>query len=207
MVKKNSIIILSNRLTPARELNDESKLRVDRGVRLFAQGVADYIIMNGGPGLFTETTSQGLYVPRDTHPVQCDMMRDYALGLGILSDNILIQNYSSDSIGEAYFVKEIVLARRKLMDNIVVTSNYHVNRVREIYRQILGPDYLTGFEGVETELDNDPDILTGEKHSLDMFLRLFGELQSGDSKRIEQILYDSHALYSKIPEAERLRFY
>jgi uncharacterized SAM-binding protein YcdF (DUF218 family) len=203
MEKKDAITVLSSRLTLDRKLNKESKKRIEKGVKLFRKGMSSYIIMNGGPGLFTD----GTYVPRGTHPVQCEVMKEYALSLGIQNDRILIQDYSSDTVGEAYFVKKMILETRKMRNIVIVTSVYHMKRARIIYEQILGADYFIEFVGVKTELDSDPNVLEKEKRSLSLFLRQFGELEPGDSERIEQTLYNCHSLYMEIPERKRLRFY
>jgi len=207
MTKKDAIIILSSRLTPDRKLNAESELRVEKGVELFEKGVSSCIIMSGGPGLFTEETAEGICVPRGTHPVQSEAMRDYALSLGVPNDKILIQDYSSDTVGEAYFVKEMLLSPMRLRSVFIVTSNYHIKRAMKIYYQILGPDYSIEFLGVRTELDSDPNTLEREKKSLNTFLEHFGGLKPGDSAEIEQVLYNQHPLYKKIPDERKLKFY
>ena len=206
-MRKDAIIILSGRLTPDRTLDEESKLRVEKGVELFRKRISDCIIMNGGPGLFTKETNEGEYVPRGTHPVQCEVMRDYAVSLGIPRDKILIQDYSSDTVGEAYFIKEMFLFPMNLKDIIIVTSTYHRKRAEKIYKQVLGPGYSIEFVCVNTELDNDPETLIREEKSLKEFLKQFGTLKAGDSVKIERILFNSHPLYTKIPKKERRRFY
>ncbi|KYK27649.1 MAG: hypothetical protein AYK19_06490 [Theionarchaea archaeon DG-70-1] len=207
MMSKDAIIILSGRLTPDRKLDRESKLRVQKGVELFKKEVSDCVIMNGGPGLFTEETDGGRCVPRGNHPVQCEVMRDYAVSLGVPRDKILMQDYSSDTVGEAYFVKEMFLFPMNLKDIIIVTSNYHIKRAKKIYKHILGSDYSIEFVGVKTELCNDPETLAREEKSLSKFLELFGMLKPGDSARIENVLFNCHPLYTKIPKTERRRFY
>jgi len=206
-MKKDSIIILSHWLTPHRELSDESVLRVNKGLELFRQGLSDNIIMNGGPGMFTEMTPEGIYVPRGTHPVQCDVMKDYAISCGIPEDRISVQDYSGDSVGEAYFVKEGFLEPNSWKDNIIITSNYHTNRIRLIYDHILGPQYHTEIKSVKTPKNNDIDVILQERKSIRRFLGQFGDIMPGDSKTIEDILYSRHTLYSKIPKEQQRRYF
>lgn len=206
-MKRDAIVILSNKLTPDRDLNEESMKRVEKGVELYKEGISSLIIMNGGPGLFTEKTLEGKCVPRGTHPVQSEVMRDYALSLGVPNDKILIQDFSSDTVGEAYFVKEIFLFSMQLRNIIVVTSDYHMKRAKIIFDQVLGPGYSTEFVGVKTSLENDLNTIEREGRSLDKFLEHFGKLEPGDSPGIEQVLYTKHPLYSKIPNEKRMEFY
>ena len=206
-MRKDAIVILSNKLTPDRNLNEESKLRVEKGVELYKEGISSLIIMNGGPGLFTEETIEGKCVPRGTHPVQSEVMRDYAVSLGVPNNKVLIQDFSSDTLGEAYFVKEMFLFPMHLRNITVVTSDYHIKRAEIVFHQILGPDYSTEFISVKTEFENDPDTIEREERSLNKFREHFGRLEPGDSARIEHILYAQHPLYKKIPDEERIEFY
>jgi len=117
----------------------------------------------GGPGKFEDKTPYGEFVPRGFHPVQCVAMRKYAMSLGVPRRNILMQNFSSDTIGEAFFVKQMYLAPNRWYNNIIVTSKYHEARVSCIYDVVLGTRYHIKFETISTEKDNNNETLKGEK--------------------------------------------
>jgi len=199
----DSIIVASNTLTPDRRLSEECRMRVDKGIELYRRREAPLIIMNGGPGKFID----GSFVPRGTWPVQCGVMKEYAVSRGVPFERILIQDYSSDTVGEAYFSKEMLLDPFCLTKNIYVSSNYHLPRCREIYDHILGVGFKTDFKGVPVDIDNDPATLEFEKKALEMFREQFGGTPRGDSAAIEEALYSRHGIYSKIPEDKRLRFH
>ena len=203
----DSIIVASNTLTPARKLSRECRRRVDKGIELYEDKQAPVIIMNGGPGKFTEPTPEGTFVPRGTHPVQCEVMRAYAMALGVPEDDIVMQDYSSDTVGEAYFCKEMILVPEKWKTNVYVTSNYHVPRCMAVYDHILGKGFSTVFTGVAVDSDNDPEIWAFERRAYAMFKEQFGDTPKGDSAAIEEVLYSKHGIYSKIPEEKQLRFH
>lgn len=207
MERKDSIIVLSGLLTQDRRPDEDLKQRIIKSVELFRKGIADSIIMNGGPGKIAKNGNRYSYIQRDSHPMACEVMRDYAISLGVPKSRILMQDYSSDTVGEAYFVKEMVLAPRGWKNNVIVTNKCHEKRARVIYDFILGPNYRTGFECIETDFDRNPEMQAKEKESLELFLKQFKGMKPGDSRAIERALYESHALYSKIPEKERLCFY
>lgn len=210
-MKYKSIIVLSHELTPDWELSEESKLRVEKGVKLFEKGYAKYIIMNGGPGKFEKDPNgkypYGKFVPRGSHPVQCEAMKDHAMNLGIPRWNILMQNFSSDTIGEAFFVKQMFLAPNGWHNNIIVTSKFHEKRVKRIYEIVLGNRYLTEFELISKGRDNCDKTRKGEEDKIRRFERDFGDIEPGDSHAFETALYERHDIYSKIPRALRPRFY
>jgi hypothetical protein len=118
-----------------------------------------------------------------------------------------MQNSSSDTIGEAYFVKKMFLAQNRWYRNTIVTSQYHIERVTCIYGAILGRKYTTRFEGVATPLDNDKETRKNEKKSIERFERDYGYVDSEDLDAFETALYEKHEIYSKIPEDLRPKFY
>ena len=65
---------------------------------------------------------------------------------------ILIEPYSWDTTGEAYFIKEMVMDRHDIKSIVVVTSDYHLNRSMIIFRKTLGPGYIVEGVGVGTGL-------------------------------------------------------
>lgn|SRR3989338_5671080 len=209
--KKDSIIVLSHFLTPERELSEESKLRVEEGVRRLKKSISDFIIMNGGPGRFTENTPNTPYgerVQRGTRPVHCEVMREYAIMLGIPREKILVQDYSSDTIGEAYFVQQEILILRGWKDNEVITGDYHAKpRVQAVYNFVLGPGFTTTVIPVVTGIKDEPSIIKNEASLLQWFEELFKDVREGDSRTIEHILYTKHPHYSEIPEQQRRRYF
>lgn len=92
-MSKDAVIVLSGVLTPQRELSEESRLRVDRGLEILAKGGANYIVMNGGPSKFSERTEGELYVPRGTHPVHSEVMAKYAIQRSVPREKIAIQDF------------------------------------------------------------------------------------------------------------------
>lgn len=204
---KDAIIVCSGRLSHDMTLDPESKLRLNGAIRLFNDGASEHIIMNGGPGVYIKPDGSFGYFERGTRPVHCDFMADYAAEMGIPQDRILKQDYTVDSVGEAYYVKMMCLEPKEWKNNIVVSSDYHMNRLRIIYERIFGPEYATEFVGVDTDLTNDEKTLGMEEASLAVFLEQFGEIEPGDSEEIEQTLYTRHGLYVKIPRDQRLLYY
>ncbi|MBI2653550.1 YdcF family protein [Candidatus Woesearchaeota archaeon] len=204
MDRKDSIIVLSRDITPNLQLTGESNQRVDKGIELFRQGVADVVIMNGGSGYI----QGGYYLSYGVEMFHGLLMAEYALKQGVPLEQILIQPYSRDTIGEAYYVKEMFLKPKRWENNVIVTSNFHVPRCRIIYDKVLGPDFKTEFAGVATPLDNNSWWLEREERNLDWFLRNFGDdIKRGDSAAIEARLFDVNELYKSIPHEFRRRFY
>lgn len=206
MLHRSAAIPLAHNLTLEYELTGEGKKRIDKAVEIAEKHNFDYVIMNSGACVLTDSVG----TRRITNPKICEVMRDYALDLGFPEHRILIEPYSWDTTGEAYFIKEMVMDRHDIKSIVVVTSDYHLNRSMIIFRKTLGPGYIVEGVGVGTGLENDPNLVAHEKDSLEKFLNQFGSMHPGHSKIVEEGLYESHPIYSdtqKIPEMDRLRFY
>ena len=192
MQKKDAIIVLDgHRSASATQLNHESELRLDRGIGLLKKGAAEVIIVRSSL-ILPEIMANRLL----SHNIPLEKVRYYTHP----GDRI-------DTIGEAYFIKMQHLEKNMWRNNLVITSNYHLNRAQMIYSHILGPAYSTEFEGVETVNDNDPEVLAKEKRSLEIFLKQFGGIEPGDSQSIGNRLYEVHELYEGMPPELRLRYF
>lgn len=215
MKKYDSIIVLSNKIIPGyqdtgifsdgdRKLAQESIARVFAGLLLYGR-VANILLMNGGPGKMTN----GNFVPRGTHPVQCELMVDFAIQGGVPKENLISQDYSADTVGEAFFVKPILI-EKNLKNNLIITSNYHVKRVNEIYKKMWGPNLTFEIRGVNFQFETgeeEKNQMNNEERSLEFFSKQFGDIADGDDQALEERLWEVHELYNKLPETERLLFY
>ena len=206
---KDSIIVASHHINPDWSLSEESKKRVDAGIFFLKEGVANYIIMNGGPGKYTEPVDGSIFVKRNGKvPPHSDIMKEYALKLGVPKNMILTQNYSTDTVGEAFFVKSLILEPKDFKDNILITSNYHLMRSERIYDFILGKYYSIDFRGVKIPgKDLNVKVLEEEIKGLNIFIDLMKDVKPGNNFQIQEALYKNHGIYKNIPENERLMPY
>ncbi|MFZ5642645.1 MAG: YdcF family protein [Bacillota bacterium] len=110
--KSDAIVILGGETVP----------RVAKGVELYKDGYGGLIIMSGGGRLTSRIT-------------EADLMRIEAVDLGVSPDVVVLENKSESTYENAVYVKEIVL-NRGIKSVIVVTSNYHTRRSRDIFRKV-----------------------------------------------------------------------
>ncbi len=103
-------------------LSEESKRRVELGVDLFKKGKAKKILMSGSQSNGVATESE--------------LMKEYAILLGVPNSRILIENESIDTISSAYFVGKIArsLGWKRI---VVVTSSFHARRTSFIFKRTL----------------------------------------------------------------------
>jgi len=117
-------------------LGTESKLRVKQGVKMYRRGFAKNLIMAGGV---------------DRKKSLSKLMKSYAIGLGVPSRKIFIEEQSKDTVGNAVFSKQI-LKKNKWKNVLLVTSDYHVERSMFIFHHVLGGSYNVMASDVSTGL-------------------------------------------------------
>lgn len=74
-------------------------------------------------------------------------MREYAVSLGLPKSSILVEEYSQSTFENALYVSKLFLEPQKWKNVMVVTSDFHVNRARYIFEQLLKNTYKLHFVG------------------------------------------------------------
>lgn len=207
MTQKDAIVVHSGFLTTAGMLDPESQGRVEKGLELLARGVAPLIIMNGGPGCIRDADGNVLgYLDRRSNPLQAPVMAAYALSKGVPADKILVQDYSSDTVGEVLFNLGMNLAPRRLTNIVAVSTAYHGSRILTIANRIYEDGYEVSFVGSEDRRNDSPETERAERQLTDLFLTQFADVLRGDAKGFETAIYQRHPIYNQIAESERRYF-
>lgn len=112
------IIVLGNPAT-AEGLPGETMIqRVSKGVELFQQGVAPYIIFTGGAAA--------------NEFVESDVEQQLAINLGVPSDRIFTEGYSTNTYENAYYAVR-VMDEHGFKSAAIVSSDFHLKRARGIF--------------------------------------------------------------------------
>lgn len=102
-------------------LSGETAIRVIKGVEVFKKCDADTIIMSG-------------WSPNGARGIECELMRDLAITMGVPKDKVVIESDSRNTRDHAvnlYYNKNIRIA-----DGVaIVTSPWHLNRALREFRR------------------------------------------------------------------------
>ena len=179
-------IVLANLMSERGELNAETAARVDLAAEIENSQESNLILLCGWP------------YRTDSHIAIADAMRTYLLTRDpALSQRSRCQRLSRDTVGDAVF-------SRILLDNLtgrqanylvnIVTSDYHVNRSREIFKFVFPQSCSVSVSGVPGfQLD---DSAAKEKKSISSFRNTFKNIQSGDLASIYCTLRNDHPFYN-----------
>lgn len=121
------IIVLGGGINNDGSLYARAKFRVEKAVELFKQGRARTLLFSGR---YTYIRKKEL----DT--TEAEAMAAYARGLGIPKKAIMVEKESMDTLGNLFYCNKIIKNKR-WKSVIIVTSDYHVARVRFLAKRIL----------------------------------------------------------------------
>ena len=195
---KDVIIVLAGGVNYDGTLPPNPKLRVEKGVELYNQRKAKKIIMSGAYGFWLDWLKK---VP----PIhEAEAMKNHALFLGIPHEDILIEDDSKDTLGNAYFVKVSILEKNNWKNIIVVTSDYHLPRVKIIFNTVLGPDYTIEYvESKNIFTEEEKQVWKeSEAKTIEVSNKIINIdiIKPGDTEEIKNILFTVHPGYAKNPE-------
>ena len=136
----DAIVVLGNRPPTDAEGNvmPETRRRVTRGVALYRAGLADALLMTGGPA------------PHDR--IEAEVMRDLAIELGVPASAIRLEKRSTDTIENARHSMALLCDEAPCYPSVIVVSSpYHLERARRLFE-------CAGFrvQTAETEVPEGP---------------------------------------------------
>ena len=179
----DTVIVLSER-TEGDLPSSEGKKRVGKGIELFKQGVARSITLTG---------KRHGTIPQDiTH---AEAMKRYALSKGIDRNVIVKEERSVDTTGQVIFIKRDVVRPKGWKRLAVVSSDYHMPRVRKLFEFVFGKGYTIDFFSIKTK-KNTATMHRKERQSSRMNDETFKGIARGDDESMLKRLYERHPLYN-----------
>ncbi len=175
----DGIVVHGSGLTPDLELNVKGAQRMDTGIALWNQGVAEHMAVSGGYSFMLDTP------PAITESVA---MTQYGVDHGVPRDAIYPEHKSLDTIGNALFTKTDIVLPNDWESLMVVTSESHLPRTLNIFRHVLGSDF-------EVEGTPAPEHVTARERiyevvGLLMMKEILRGTKPGDHEAIQERLFD-----------------
>ena len=178
----DAIIVLGKEISVEGELPEIARQHVRMGASLYSATPAP-LIMSGAYGLFEQPPSR----------TEAMAMREYAIEIGIPGDQIIVEEESRDTIGNAWFTKVRFVAPRKLRSLMLVTADYHMDRALWIFKKIYGPMYNVRAAAVAT--NEGPAREETEQRFFEMAKVLLGDIPDGDDPQLSARIHAEHPAY------------
>jgi len=177
-----AIIVLSHEMDFNGKLNHESSLRAVTAKNIFQENRNSTIITCGWDYL------EG-----------CSLKLSQAVASYIhikhkISLKSLIQEPNSrDTVGDAVFTRRNIVDKKKFKKLAIVSSLYHLPRVKEIFEFVYGDSFdLTFFS---SDFKSSKNYEESEQSSLNDFRNTFSNIEKGNIKKIYKVLLNHHPLY------------
>lgn len=187
----HAIVVLGGGVDPGGALTRFSRTRVARAVELYRLGIAPRLILSGRCGL------SGPEPP----VTEAAAMAAYARDHGVPDDALLLEEEARDTLGNAYYVRELFLAPNGWTSVRVVTSDFHLSRAAWVFRKVLGTRYDYSFASAASGLSPRELIFQAlEECKIYIFLNEWLEaVEEGDERAIEHLMSREHPGYADAP--------
>ena len=178
-----AIVVLAHLMSRTGRLDRESRARADKAIELASTIEPPFIITTGWS-----------YRTDSLIPIGKAMQKYIGVHSRIGKDRILSDVRSKDTVGDAVFSKDLLIAVGDVNSVIVVTSNYHSPRAEEIFNFVYGKSVTIKMAPVPWA--STTQVQENEANSLAAFRETFHGINSGDTIGIKQRLLDQHPLYT-----------
>ncbi len=121
-MKKDVIICLGDVFSSPKTI-ENMKIKAEKAVDLYKQGIADKIIFTGGFKTRKELS-------------EAQHMSSIAIKLDISKKDIILEEKSYTTIGNAYY-SQAIMDNNGFNSAIIVTSPYHIRRTKYVFEKIM----------------------------------------------------------------------
>lgn len=179
--------------------NARTVARLEKAMELFRSDLFTRMILSGGISFSA---------PPGFNRSEASLMQDYMLTQGIPGHVMLLEEESTDTLGNAYFSKEQWLTPNGWKSVLVITSAFHIQRCRYLFEKVLGADYAVDFAASSDNNSREEleQLDRLESHIRCIYARWLDKLADGDSDAIREVLFEHHPGHASTPDFTREQF-
>jgi len=181
----STIVILAGGITEKGNLSKNSKKRAEKAYQIFKEN-PNFNVLACGKYSFLYSKNN---IPLKT---EAEATKEYLLRLGVPEKNIFIEEKSKDTIGNAYYAKKLYFIPKKEKKLLVITSDFHLERVGFIFRKVFGSKYQISFDCVSSIFKNKKEekrIVERQKELLLKTEKMLYNMKVGDHDFLKGKLY------------------
>ena len=183
--------------------------RLDRAYRLYIEKEIDCIITTG---------KYSKRIPHDksiTPHTEAEVGKKFLLDKikhdntkispELFAQSIFTESDSVDTIGNAWFAKQLCLLPYNIKHCIIITSDYHMDRSRAIFDWILGDSYSTDYLSIPSTFHDKTERERLEKVFLKFTVDwLVKQIPAGDDRAIKEFMEKEHINYCLSERSEAM---
>lgn len=177
------ILTLGNGLTGDWKVPDFVVLRLKQVADLYFQKVSNKIIVCGRWSINWDI--KGIEPPT----TEAGEMKKALIELGIPEENIFKEEWSRDTIGNAYFAKVKIINPNNFKTILVICSDFHLKRAQFLFNKIFGQEYQIDFLTTPTENGSNSEFMRMEDGVLQRQSEFLKDMEEGDDAFLQARLY------------------
>lgn len=191
-----AILILGGGITKKGMLPKEAKQRVEKAYQVFKRNPQADILACG---------KYSFLYPKSKLPprTEAEAIKEYLLELGVPEKKIYLEKKSKDTIGNAYYAKKLYFIPKKDREVWVVTSDFHLERVKFIFEKVFGPRYRLKFFPTLSSFKSKERKNKTIQRQKNLFLKtksMLSEMKRGDHNFLKNKLYKTKYYREKRPK-------
>lgn len=177
-------------------LPEKSILAVKKAAELYKKGVASKIAVCGKWSINWDL--EGITPPT----TEAEEMKNLLLKLQIPQSAIFKEEFSKDTIGNAFFLKTKICQPNNFKKILVLCVDYHLERVRFIFNKVFSRDYKIDFLSIKTEETKDSTTFILQKQVFEKQKNFLKDMKVGDDNFLKKRLYNDP--YYKQKRSEKI---
>jgi uncharacterized SAM-binding protein YcdF (DUF218 family) len=185
-MKYDCCLVLSHELKEDKTLSEETRQRLESAIRLYFSNETNKIIVSGN-----YKNVYGISL--------AEAMEKYAIDKGVKKSDIIKEEISLETVGQLIFCKMGILEIKKWFNLIIISSDYHITRLKTISKTIFDKKYKIDFLGAESNINSDLKVKAEEIKSKDLFIKTFGN-DVLNNEGLLRILFEKHNRYNTNPK-------
>lgn len=178
------ILTLGNGLTEDWKLPGIVSSRLKKITDLYFQKVSNKIIVCGRWSINWDI--KGI-MPSTT---EAEEMKKVLSRFGVSDKDIIKEEYSRDTIGNAYFSKVNIVKPNNFKTILIVCSDFHLKRAQFLFKKIFNDKYQIDFLTTPTESSKDPQFMQMEDGVLQRQKNFLKDMKNGDDAFLATRLYE-----------------
>lgn len=136
---------------------------------------------------------------------EAQVMKKYLLSHNVPSKYVYLEERSRDTLGNAYYSKQIIKRFPLWRNLLVVTDAEHADRMKWIFKKIFGPSYsISLLASPHSPEKNKKGRKQYERYLTDLYRQMLQDCLAGDDKAILRKLRGYHPYFSKSSAAKKI---
>ncbi len=187
------IVVLGGGINLQGQIPPHVYQRLDKALELYKKYPTSKIILTGKYSF--------LYGKTKPPTTEAAKMSEYLRQKGVPPSQIFLEDNSQDTISNAYYLKTNFFLPMNQFNGTIVTSHFHLERVKLIFHKVFGSNYNFEYIGIQEQLPKEEEekIITRQNELLLKIGKFLSTMKIGDHEFLKGKFYKADYYREKRP--------